>query len=99
MVEVVVQVTPEVAEAVRANRASPELDALQSAAADLGIPLGPQHPGVQDDALSRYFSAVVDDRDAALAAAARLRGIDGVSAAYFVPEAGLVSPREVQGDE
>jgi hypothetical protein len=95
MVDVVVQVTPEVAQALREERSSPELDALRAAAREVGMALDAQHPGIQDVDLSRFLSGAAPDRVAAQEAASRLRRVAGVSSAYVVPEPDLASSQEV----
>jgi hypothetical protein len=99
MAELVVQVSPKVAQDVREDRSSPELEALHVAAAELGIELEPQVRGTRDEELSRYFTGLADDEAAALDAAQRLSGLSGVSAAYPVPPTTLPSDEEVGGDD
>jgi hypothetical protein len=81
----VVAVTPEVARALRLGEPSGHAASILAAATAAGAELAPQHSGVDDPALARWFTASGLDADAAAALAAELRALDGVEAAYVKP--------------
>jgi hypothetical protein len=82
-VQLIVQVTPEVAQARREEARSAQADALHAAAARLGLRLEPLDPGSTDPELRRYLVADVPDAAAGDAAAAELAGLPGVEGAYL----------------
>jgi hypothetical protein len=57
---------------------------VQRLAEELGLPLEPLHPGVDDPVLRSYYTVEVPDRVAA-AVLARLRASPAVAAAYVKP--------------
>jgi hypothetical protein len=62
-----------------------QLQRVLEVAQELGVPLEPQHPGVEDPELSRFLAGPVADRAGGERAAERLRALDGVDAAYIQP--------------
>jgi hypothetical protein len=83
-VQLVVAVTPEVAAELQRPEPSGPAAAIRCAAPDLG----PQHPGIDDPALSRWFVARVPDAETGERLAEELRALEGVEAAYVKPGAG-----------
>jgi len=83
--QVVMRVAPEVADALRDGTATGAAAAIRDAATAAGVELVPQHPGVEDPVLSRWFGAPVADPEVAEGLAERLRELDGVEAAYVKP--------------
>jgi hypothetical protein len=82
--QLVVAVTPEVAAELRRPEPSAPAAAIRCVAPDLA----PQHPGIDDPALSRWFVASMPDAETGARVAAELRALEGVEAAYVKPGAG-----------
>lgn len=61
---------------------------LAAEAEGLGLRILPMHPGVEDEQLSRYFYAELDDPNRAEDVAARLGRIPSVDGAYVKPPEG-----------
>jgi hypothetical protein len=59
---------------------------VQTIAQEAGATLAPQHPGVDDPELSRWYSAHVSDRATAERLVAELSASDGVEGAYIKPD-------------
>lgn len=86
--EVVVQLKGSAAAKFRAGQtADPDVARLQGVLRELGLNLLPQHPGVDDSALSRYFVGEVRDREDGLRAIAALTALQVVTSAYAKPPA------------
>jgi hypothetical protein len=82
--QLVVAVTPEIAAELRQLEPAGPAAAIRCAAPDLA----PQHPGIDDPALSRWFAASVPDADTGARLVEELRALEGVEAAYVKPGAG-----------
>lgn len=81
--EVVVQLSGSAAEKFRAGRTTdPDIARLHGVLGEIGMRLVPQHPGIDDSALSRYFVGEVRDREGGLHAVAALTALHAVTAAY-----------------
>jgi transcriptional regulator with XRE-family HTH domain len=84
--QVIVQVSPEVAQVLRGESSpTPETQTLSEMAKDLGVSLEPLHPGVDDPLLARFFTFQLPDRAASERAFERLLRLKGVEAAYAKP--------------
>lgn len=70
-------------------KASPEVAQLQRVLADLDMTLRPQHPGIHDPELSRYFVGEIRNRDDGSRVIAALSALHVVTAAYAKPPAEL----------
>ena len=83
--QLVVRVSPEVADALRRGEPTDAAEAIRDAAAAAGVELLPPHPGVDDPVLARWFGARVTDPGAGRRLADQLLALDGVEAAYVKP--------------
>lgn len=70
-------------------KASPDVAQLQRVLAEFGVTLRPQHPGVPDIELSRYFIGELRGRDDGSRVLAALSALHAVTAAYAKPTAEL----------
>ena len=87
MASIVVQVRKS-----RTQIGSPVPAAVDSAARRLGLSVAPQFEGVADPDLSRYLIAEVPSDADAEAAAAELRALGEVEAAYVQPQPSAPGP-------
>lgn len=88
--EVVVQVSPDVAPAVRGGTPSTEPSReIFDAAAELGVVLDPMDPGSAESPLADYFVVMVADPDLAQDIATRFQRCQAIEAAYVKPPAEL----------
>lgn len=86
--EVIVQLAGEAAgDFLRARTSNPEVAQLSRVLGNLGVTLRPQHPGLDDAGLSRYFVTEVRDRDQGSRVVAALTALRIVTAAYAKPQA------------
>jgi hypothetical protein len=93
-VEVVVRVTEEEAARLlgRPGAAAGPPGAADAVARRAGVELAPQHPGVDDRELARWFVAALPDRAAAERLVSELLSAPGVEAAFFKPGAEPAAP-------
>ena len=93
MIEVTVQLSAEVAEALRRpDNPSSALNELLLLAQEYGTAYEELHSGTDDAQLSRYFEMRVADERIAEELLARLRKRQGVEAAYIKPPGEPPSP-------
>jgi hypothetical protein len=87
-VEVIVQLERKAADdLLRGSTSNPDVARLRHVLSDFGVTLRPQHPGIRDADLSRYFVADVRDWDEGARVVAALTALRFVSAAYAKPQA------------
>jgi len=93
-VQVVVRVTGEEAARLlgRPGAAAGPPGGVEAVARRAGVELAPQHPGVDDPELARWFVAALADRAAAERLVAELLRAPGVEAAFFKPGAEPAAP-------
>jgi hypothetical protein len=85
-VDLTVQVTPELAPALRHEApATEQASAIEKTVDAAGLALRPLHPGTADETLSRYFAVEAPDAATAQRVARELLRLDGVEAAYVKP--------------
>jgi len=82
--QVVVLVTEQ--EAALLLRPAGGKSSVLSVARESGATISPQHPGVRDPTLSRYFLAQVPERAAAEQLVNALLGVPEVESAYLKPD-------------
>jgi hypothetical protein len=68
------------------GRDVPEASSVLSVAQRLGATIAPQHPGVRDPTLSRYFLAQLPERAAAELLVNALLAVPEVESAYVKPD-------------
>ena len=72
MTAIVVELNADLARDAREHRSSEESKQIYAAAAASGVELAAQHPGSDDEHLSRFLAGEAPDADAANAAISRL---------------------------
>ena len=82
---VVVVTEQEAARLLRQHEGQATESLVLSVARQLGATIAPQHPGVHDPTLSRYFFAQLADRAAAERLAEVLAAVPEVESAYVKP--------------
>lgn len=80
--EVAAELTEALEQKGASQRAKKILDELQS----LNVTIRKMHPGIEDDALGRYF-VVSAPRASAESVLAKVQGLPGVTSAYIKPSA------------
>lgn len=86
--EVIVEFEPDAANDLSTGAtSSADTARLREMLTHLGITLRPQHPGVRDPRLSRYFVAEVRDASESERVTATLRTLRVVTGAYPKPQA------------
>jgi hypothetical protein len=94
IVDVIVQLSPEAADAVEGGRATPlGLQDAQEKLRSLGLSLEPLHPGAEFPSLASWFRVSVQDETTAEDVAEALRTSEGVESAYVEPPS--APPNEV----
>jgi hypothetical protein len=102
IVDVIVQLSPEAADAVQGDRATPpDLREAQEKLRSLGLSLEPLHPGADFPSLASWFRVSVEDATTAEDVADALRTSEGVESAYVEPPSApptrLPTDREEEG--
>jgi hypothetical protein len=87
--EIIVQFTADTARALQRREEGQASGPALAVAAELGVAFRPQHPGIDDAALSRYFVVDVPDADDVPKVLSRLTRVPDITAAYVKPPAAL----------
>jgi hypothetical protein len=86
IVDVIVQLSPEAADAVQGDRATPPaLREAQEKLRSLGLSLEPLHPRADFPSLASWFRVSVEDATTAEDVAEALQTSEGVESAYVEP--------------
>jgi hypothetical protein len=85
VVNVMVQLAPEAAHAVRGHELPPALHEVEQNLRPLELALEPLHPGAEESSLATWFRVPVEDETTAERIASALRDSPVVEGAYVEP--------------
>jgi hypothetical protein len=85
IVDVMVQLSPEAADAVRRGEPASGLEEVQEELRSLGLRLEPLHARAEDPSLASWFRVSVEDEPTAEEVAAAIRTSEEVESAYVEP--------------